>query len=340
MQITVLGIDLAKNVFQLHGVDAQGQVVIRKQLTRPKLLPCVAQLAPCRIGMEACQGAHHWARARRKLGHDVHLMSPQFVTPYRQSHKHDPHAAAASGEAVSRPPMRFVPIKEVEHQAIQALHRARQLLITQRTAFCHQTRGLWSEYGLVVAQGVQRLRKSLPAVLEDADNGLTFMSREVFQDLYQQLVWLDERLEAMNEKILQVFTTTESCQRLAAIEGVGPRIATALYAAVPQAHLLHKGRHLAAWLGVVPRQHATGGKAVLLGISQRGDRYLRALLMHGARAVVYRWKDTANPNARARWVQQLIARRGINRTIVALAHKRARVAWVFLSHDVQYQPAS
>jgi transposase len=187
MQITVLGIDLAKNVFQLHGVDNQGNVVVRKKLTRPKLLPFVAQLAPGRIGMEACQGAHYWARAMRQLGHDVRLMSPQFVTPYRKSHKNDPNDAAAICDAVSRPHMRFVPIKEVEHQEIQALHRARQLFIKQRTALCHQIRGLLSEDGIVVAQGVHRLRKSLPALLENVDNGLTLASRELFQELYQIL---------------------------------------------------------------------------------------------------------------------------------------------------------
>jgi transposase len=339
MKITVLGIDLAKNVFQLHGVDDQGTVVVRKKLTRPKLLPFVAQLTPCRIGMEACQGAHYWAREMRKLGHDVRVISPQFVTPYRKSHKNDPNDAAAICEAVSRPHMRFVPIKEVEHQDIQALHRARQLLIKQRTALCNQVRGLLSEYGIVVAQGVHRLRTSLPTLLEDPDNNLTWVSRELFQELYQQLVWLDERIGVMDEQLLQVFATTESCQRLADIEGVGPMIATALYAAVPQPHVFHNGRHLAAWLGLVPRQHSTGGKSLLLGISKRGDRYLRALLIHGARAVVYRWKDKPNPSPRARWLQQLIARRGINCATVALANKIARVAWVLLSHGVPYQPA-
>jgi transposase len=340
MEITVLGIDLAKNVFQLHGIDDQGTVVVRKKLTRPKLLPFVAQLAPCRIGMEACQGAHYWAREMRKLGHDVRLISPQFVTPYRKSHKNDPNDAAAICEAVSRPHMRFVPIKEVTHQDSQALHRARQLLIKQRTALCNQVRGLLSEYGLVVPQGVHRLRTSLPALLKDPDNSLTFASRELFQDLSQQLVWLDERIGGMDRKILQVCTTTEPCQRLTKIEGVGPMIATALYAAVPQAHLFHNGRHLAAWLGLVPRQHSTGGKSLLLGISKRGDRSLRTLLIYGARAVVYRWKDTLNPSARARWVQQLIARRGIPCATVALANKIARVAWVLLSKEVSYQRVS
>jgi transposase len=339
MKMTVLGIDLAKNVFQLHGVDEHGNVAVRKQLVRSKLLPFMAQLAPCRIGMEACQGAHYWAREMRKLGHDVRVISPQFVTPYRKSHKNDPNDAAAICEAVSRPHMRFVPIKEVEHQDIQALHRARQLLIKQRTALCNQVRGLLSEYGIVVAQGVHRLRTSLPTLLEDPDNNLTWVSRELFQELYQQLVWLDERIGVMDEQLLQVFATTESCQRLADIEGVGPMIATALYAAVPQPHVFHNGRHLAAWLGLVPRQHSTGGKSLLLGISKRGDRYLRALLIHGARAGVYRCKDKPNPSPRARWLQQLIARRGINGATVALANKIARVAWVLLPHGVPYQPA-
>ena len=249
MKITVLGIDLAKNVLQLHGVDEHGNVVVRKQLVRSKLLAFVAQLAPCRMGLEACQGAHHWAREMRKLGHDVRLISPQFVTPYRQSQKHAPNDAAAICEAVSRPHMRFVPIKGVLHQDIQALHRARQLLIKQRTALCHQIRGLLSEYGIVVAQGVHRLRKSLPALLEDAEHGLTLLSRELFQILYQPWVWLDERIEVMDNRLLQVFSTTEACQRLAKVEGVGPMIATALYAAVPQADVFHNGRHLAAWLG-------------------------------------------------------------------------------------------
>jgi len=202
MHISVLGIDLAKNVFQLHGVDDQGKVVVRKKLARSKLLPFVAQLAPCRIGIEACQGAHHWAREMRKLGHDVRLISPQFVTLYRQSHKNDPNDAAAICEAVSRPHMRFVPIKAGEHQDIQALHRARQLLIKQRTALCNQVRGLLSEYGIIVARSVQRLRTSLTALLEDADSGLACASRELVQELYQQLVWLDERIERLSGNLV------------------------------------------------------------------------------------------------------------------------------------------
>ena len=216
MKTTTLGIDLAKNVFQLHGVDDQGKVVVRQKLTRPTLLPFVAPLAPCRIGLEACQGAHYWAREMRTLGHDVRLISPQCVTPYRQSHQNDPNDAAAIGEAVSRPHMRFVPIKEVEHQDIQALHRARQWRRQQRTALGHQGRGLLSAYGIIVARGVQRLRTSLPTLLEDADNGLTFPRRELFQELDQPWVWWDARMGRRDEKLSQVFTAPEPCPRLAA----------------------------------------------------------------------------------------------------------------------------
>lgn len=338
MKVKVLGIDLAKHVFQLHGIDAQGQVVFRKRLSRPKLLAAVAKLEPCLIGMEACGSAHHWAREMRKLGHDVRLVSPQFVKPYVKSNKNDRNDAEAICEAVSRPNMRFVPIKDLEHQDIQAVHRARELLIKQRTALCNQIRGLLSEYGIVVSQGVNRLRKQLPALLEEADNGLTFDSRDVFHGLYQHLVWLDERIDAMTNKIEQVFKQTEACGRLAEIEGVGPMIATALYAAVQDAHAFKNGRHLSAWLGLVPRQHSSGGKSVMLGISKRGDRYLRKLLIHGARSVVYRWKNLPTPRGRAKWVQSLIARRGINCATVALANKIARVAWALLYKGVTYQP--
>jgi transposase len=242
MKTTILRIDLAKNVFQLHGVDDQGKVVVRKKLTAQNCCPVSHSWPPVASTWKPAR-----AREMRKLGHDVRLSSPQCVTPYRQSHKNDPNDAAAICEAVSRPHRRFVPIKEVEHQDMQALHRARQLLMKQRTALCHQVRGLLSAYGIIVARGVQRLRTSLPTLLEDADNSLTFTSRELFQELYPQLVWLDERIGRMDEKICQVFTATEPCQRLAAIEGVGPMIGTAFYAAVPQAHLFHNGRHLAAW---------------------------------------------------------------------------------------------
>jgi transposase len=266
MNISTLGIDLAKAVFQVHGVDEQGRVLVRKRLSRNKLLTFIAQLEPCLIGLEACGSAHYWAREMGKFGHDVRLISPQFVTPYVKSNKHDVADAEASCEAVSRPNMRFVPVKGIEQQDIQSLHRARELLIKQRTALSNQIRGLLGEYGLVVAKGVHRLRRSLPELLEDAENTLSFQSREIFDELYQQLIWLDERIGVFDQKIEQVFRSNEACQRLGQMEGIGPLIASALFAALHQAKEFENGRQMSAWLGLVPRQHSSGGKSLLLGI--------------------------------------------------------------------------
>jgi transposase len=336
MKLSTLGIDLAKTVFQVHGVDEQGRVVVRRRLSRNKLLTFIAQLEPCLIGLEACGSAHYWAREMSKFGHDVRLMSPQFVKPYVKSNKHDVADAEAICEAVGRPNMRFVPVKGIEQQDIQSLHRARELLIKQRTALSNQIRGLLGEYGLVVAKGVHRLRRSLPELLEDAENTLSFQSREIFYELYQQLIWLDERIGVFDKKIEQVFRSNEACQRLGQMEGIGPLTATALYAALHQAKEFKNGRQMSAWLGLVPRQHSTGGKPLLLGISKRGDRYLRTLLIHGARAVIFRVKE--KETRRAHWLRQLIARRGVNRAAVALANKMARMAWVILNKGASYQP--
>lgn len=342
MTIAVVGIDLAKRVFQLHGVDEAGRVVVRKKLTRAKLRAFVAQLDRCLIGMEASAGAHYWAREFRGFGHQVKLISPQFVKPFVKSNKNDAADAEAIVIAVSQPHMRFVPIKDLEQQDIQALHRARQLLIKQRTALVNQTRGLLGEYGVVIAQGIGRLREQLPGLLEDGENGLTIRSREVFAELYEQLRWLDERIAVFDQKINHVFKTNESCQRLGQMAGVGPLIATALVAAVNDANEFSNGRQLAAWLGLVPRQHSSGGKPLLLGISKRGERYLRTILIHGARAMVYRYTNRIDEQAPPimRWVQQLIARRGVNCATVALANKMARQAWVILNKGECYEPTA
>ncbi len=337
MKVSALGIDLAKAVFQVHGVDEQEQVVARKRLSRNKLLRFIAQCEPCLIGLEACGSAHHWAREMSKFGHDVRLISPQFVKPYVKSNKHDAADAEAICEAVSRPNMRFVPVKGIEQQDIQSLHRARELLIKQRTALSNQIRGLLGEYGLIVAQGVHRLRRSVPELLEDAENGLSFQAREIFYELHQQLIWLDERIGVFDRKIEQVFRTNEACQRLGRMEGIGPLIATALFAALHHAKEFKNGRQMSAWLGLVPRQHSTGGKPLLLGISKRGDRYLRTLLIHGARAVIFRIKG--KETRKAHWLRQLIERRGVNRATVALANKMARMAWVILNKGARYQPS-
>ena len=271
MKVTTLGIDLAKSIFQLHGVNEHGKVTVQKRVSRSKLRETVAQLPPCVIGMEACGSAQYWAREFQQLGHTVKLMSPQFVKPYVKGNKNDSRDAEAICEAVSRPHMRFVPLKTVESQDIQAIHRMRSRLIKERTALVNQTRGLLAERGIVIAQGITRLRKQLPVIVEDLANELTPLSREVMRELYDQLVALDERMAHVDRMVQRVFTENAQCQKLARVEGIGPVIATALVAAVGNAQEFANGRHLAAWLGLVPRQCSSGGRSACWG-SANGAR--------------------------------------------------------------------
>ena len=338
MKITTLGIDLAKTVFHMHGEDARGKVVIRKRLSRKTLTALVANLPPCLIGMEACGGAHYWAREFRQLGHEVKLMPPQYVKPYVKTNKNDRNDAEAICEAVRRPNMRFVGIKAVGQQDIQALHRIRSGFLQARTRVVNQARGLLAEYGIVVARQVGQLRRRLPEIVADSENELTGFGRELFADLYQELVHLDARIRACDAQIDRVFKGNAVCQRLAEVEGIGPITATALVASVGDPKVFKKGRQMSAWLGLVPRQHSTGGKTVLLGISKRGDRYLRTLLIHGARSVVSRAEK--KQDARSRWINQLKQRVGMNKACVALANKNARIAWALLASGDHYQKAA
>jgi transposase len=335
-QVTTLGIDIAKNLMCVHGVDTHGHVVVKKRLSRQKLLPFAAQLPPCLIGMEASGGAHYWARELTKLGHTVKLMSPQFVKPYVQSQKNDPNDAAGICEAVERPRMRGVPVKSVTQQDVQALHRIRERQIKARTALINQIRGLLAEYGIVIPQRASQVRHKLPFVLEDAENGLTATAREWLQALKAELQALDQRIATTSQQLEQLCAADEACQRLVQLAGIGPLTATALVAAVGDATGFKNGRQFAAWLGLVPRQHSTGGKTTLLGMTKRGNRYLRTLLIHGARAVlrvVERKKDTWS-----RWLQGVKARRGMNCASVAQANKTARVAWALLAKGERYRP--
>lgn len=336
--ISVLGIDLAKDVFHLHGVDERGRTVLRKRLRRNALMAWVAKLPNCVIGMEACAGAHYWARKFRELGHDVRLISPQFVKPYVKSNKNDQADAEAICEAVQRPNMRFVPIKSIEQQDIQSLHRARESAIKCRTAQINQIRGLLQEYGIVVSKGPANLRKVLPAILEDADNGLTPIFRELLQGLHQGLLHLDQRIGEYDMQIALLAEQSDACKRVMSIPGIGPLTATALVAAAGDAKVFRNGREMAAWLGLVPRQHSTGGQPRLLGISKRGDPYLRRLLIHGARAVL-RCADRKD-DRRSRWVTKLLERKHANVTAVALANKNVRTAWALLTHGEMFDPAT
>jgi transposase len=333
--ITVLGIDIAKLVFHVVGMDDAGRVVLRKRITRSALLTFIANLPPLRIGMEACGSAHYWARQFREHGHDVRLIAPQFIKAYVKSPKNDARDAEAICEAVTRPTMRFVPIKRVEQQDLQALHRVRERLIKARTALVNEIRGLLSEYGIVLPQSIAKFRALIVEKLEADQAKLTALSTEVFRHLYEEFLALEKRLAYYNEKLTAIGQAHPECQRLQTIPGIGPVSASALVAAIGDVTQFKNGRQLAAWLGLVPREHSTGGKPRLLGISKRGDRYLRKLLVHGARATL-RWVDTKSDD-RSRWLKALIARRGKNRATVALANKNARIAWALLAHNQEYR---
>jgi transposase len=334
-QISVLGIDIAKLVFHVVGMDESGHVVLRKRLGRSELPTFIATLPPLRIGMEACGSAHYWARQFREHGHDVRLIAPQFVKASVKSPKNDARDAEAICEAVTRPTMRFVPIKRVEQQDLQALHRIRERLMKARTALVNEIRGLLSEYGIVLPQSIAKFRALLVDKLEDDQAKLTALSTEVFWHLYDEFLSVEKRLAYYDEKLAAIGQAHPACQRLQTIPGIGPVSATALIAAIGDVTQFKNGRQLAAWLGLVPREHSTGGTPRLLGISKRGDRYLRKLLVHGARATL-RWVDTKCDD-RSQWLRALIARRGKNRAAVALANKNARIVWALLAHNQEYR---
>ena len=341
MKATTIGIDLAKNVFQVYGVDARGNAIVRKQLKRAQVLPFFGNLVACRIGMEACGSAHYWARKLERLGHSVKLMAPQFVKPYVKTNKNDAADAEAICEAVTRPNMRFVPIKNGEQQAVLALHRARQGFVTARTAQANQIRGLLGEYGIVMPQGLSHISKRLPEILEDGENDLPGVFRQLLRRLGDHLRDLHRQVGELELQIQVWHRQHDASRRLAQIPGIGPLTASALVASIGDAKSFANGRQLAAWLGLVPRQHSSGGKSVLLGISKRGDSYLRMLLVHGARAVIRVAEN--KPGYAGSWLARLIGRRHPNIAAVALANKNARIVWALLKHDtdyrIAYQPA-
>lgn len=310
----------------------------KKQLKRKQVLPYLARLEPCVIAMEACGGANYWAREMKDLGHEVKLIAPQYVKPYVKGNKNDYNDAEAIAEAAQRPTMRFVPIKSVEQQDIQNLHRQRERIKKARTALVNQVRGLLAEYGIVINKGVAAVRKGLPGILEDAENGLTMRSRELFADLLEELRLLDERFKHSDKQIEASNLGNEVCQRLDEILGVGPITASAVYAAAGDGKDFVNGRHFSAWIGLVPGQHSTGGKTTLLGISKRGNVYLRTLFIHGARAVL---QHSANKTDRfSLWAQALLERRGYNKACVAVANKMARMAWVIMAKGETYRVAT
>ena len=338
MNISRVGVDLAKNVFQLHGVDRNGQVVLRRCLTRKNWIRVLLQATDknCVIGMEACGGSNHWARLLMKEGYQVRLIAPQFVKPYVKSNKNDANDAEAICEAMSRPSMRFVTVKTVEQQDIQALHRVLQEFKSHRTAKANQIRGLVSEYGIVTRETMSSLRKAIPVWLEEANNGLTHYFRCLLQGLWEDLKSQDKRIKALNNQIEIIARTHPIAKRLQQLRGVGPLIATAFIATIGDGKQFSKGRQAAASLGLTPRQHSSGGKNRLFGITKRGDSYLRSLLVHGARAVVSQAKK--KDDKFSGWMTALVERRHTNVAAVALANKTVRMAWAMITKEQDYDP--
>jgi transposase len=334
MKITIVGIDLAKAVFQIHGVGG-AKVAVRKQLKRSEMSSYFARLEPCVIGMEACGSAHHWARKLQEFGHTVKLMSPQFVKPYVKTNKNDMADAEAICEAVTRPNMRYVPVKTVEQQAILSVHRARTGFVKARTAQGNQIRGLLSEFGIVISQGIHSIVKRVPEILEDGENGLPGTMRNLLKRLTENLKEMDRQVDELEKQIQGWHRENEASRRLAEIPGIGPITASAIVATVGKAREFKNGRQLAAWMGLVPKQNSTGGKQNLLGISKRGDTYLRTLLIHGARSVI-QCVEKKNPDG-SNWLRKLLARRNKNVAAVALANKNARTIWALLAHDQTFR---
>lgn len=333
MKIKAIGFDLAKNVFQAHGVDEEGRVALRRQLRRSQVLEFFAQLEPCVVGMEACGAAHYWARKVGEFGHTVRLMAPQFVKPYVKANKNDARDAEAICEALLRPSMRFVPVKGVEQQAVLSLHRLREGLVEGRTAMVNRLRGLLAEFGVVVPAGRKRFEQALPGLLQEAGEvpellrGALGLMREELVACNGQIALIEARLRAWHRG-------NEASRRLEELPGVGMLTATAAVAMVGgNARVFDRGRQFAAWVGLTPREHSSGGKTRLFGISKRGDGYLRKLLVHGARSVIRTHRPERNP-----WLDALLARRPKNVAVVALAQRNARILWAMLANGTSYRP--
>ena len=336
MTLAILGIDLAKSVFHLHGADARGHTVLRKRLSRSQLPSFLANLPRCIVAMEACGSAHYWGRQIAHLGHTVRLINPQFVKAFVKSNKNDRNDAEAICEAAARPSMRFVPVKSLEQQKTQQLHRARAQLIKNLCSLANQMRGFLTEHGIIVAKGFSPLRRALPELLEQPEMNPLF--RELLGEMAERFRLLEERRLRYDKLIERLYRADERCQRLGQIEGVGPMTATALVAAIGDGRSFNTGRHLSAWLGLTPRQYSTAGRTVLLRISKRGDQYLRMLMVEGARSAIVAAARKSDP--RSRWITALAAKRGPYVTAVAVANRNARICWALLARGEVYRAAS
>lgn len=336
MNITMVGIDIAKEIFQVCAADSGGKVVAKKRLTRRKISDYIMKLPACTIVMEACGSAHYWSRRFKEYGHEVKLIPPQYVKPFVKGNKTDANDAQAIVEAASRPDMQYAVIKTVEQQDVQSVLRIREGYIEMRTKVTNQIRGLLAEYGLVVAKGIRKLRAILPTLYDrELVNGLTPIMKEWLETQYDMLLILDEKIDSCDIALQEIAKNKPSCERLMSVPGIGVISAIALYASIGDGEGFKNGRHLSAYLGLVPRQHSSGGKDKLLGISKRGDEFVRRMLVHGARSVVL-W-SAKKEDAKSRWIQSLKERRGLNKTCVAVANKNARIALAILQSGARYR---
>lgn len=337
-EISIVGIDLAKQVFQVHGVDRQGRKRLQRQLTRSQLERFLVQQPPCLIAMEACGGAHHWARRARAAGHEVKMMHPRYVKPFVQVNKNDARDAQAIAEAAARPAIPAVVPKSVDQQDLQALHRVRERLVKERTAIGNELRGLLGEFGIVIGQGHKAIREAVPRILEDASNDLSVRGRRIMADLRDQWLEREARIADYDRELQGVARENPVCRRLQTIPGIGPINATLLYSHAGDPSSFRSGRHFSAYLGLVPRQHASGGKERLLGISKQGNTHVRKQLVHGARSAYLMLTRASVPDCRlSRWLAGLSGK-PVNQVVVALANKLARIVWAVMAREVCYQP--
>ncbi len=334
-QISTIGIDIAKTAFQVHGIDGSGEPVVRRQLRRRQVLPFFGRLSPCLVGMEACATSHHWARELEKLGHEVRLMPPRYVKPYVKRNKNDAADAEAICEAVQRPTMRFVPIKTAEQQSVLMVHRTRHLFVRQRTSLINAMRAHMAEFGIVAGIGRNGVEKLLELISKGEDERIPPVARECLMALAAQLELVKHQIVEADRWVRAWHRTSKTSKRLEAIPGVGPLIATALVASVPDPHVFRSGRDLSAWIGLVPKQNSTGGKERLGSISKAGNRYLRQLLVVGALSVIRRAKQLGY--TRHPWLVRLMERRSTKIAAIALANKIARIAWAMMARNESYR---
>jgi len=336
-RINLLAIDLAKEVFQVEGINDHGKPILKKRLMRDELLLFTAQLPACRIAMEACGGSHYWSRKFAEQGHTPCLLAAKLVKPFKKtSQKNDQHDAHAIGEAAQRPSMRYVGAKTVNQQDLQSLHRARALLVKQRTASVNQCRGIAMEYGVVMPDGINKFREHFPVVIE-ADNELTPVARELLGTVKDMISKLDVEITKIERKIKSVGSESRDYNRLIEVPGVGPMTASLFLASVGDVNAFKNGRHLAAWAGLVPRQHSSGGHTKLMGITKAGDQDLRVMLVHGARALIRATRIKSGADPQSQWILKLLEKKGWNVTAIAVANRNCRIMWHLVKHQEEYK---